>query len=86
MATDLLGGGSSSGGRNLLDDTPAPAPKTETEKIAKQAAARRVSFQEKRPEPRITRTICARSTIKRKVAGIDQKTIALEADFKCSLK
>ncbi len=42
------------------------------EKTAKEAATRRVFSQEKDPEPRITRTICARRTIKRKVieAGI----------------
>ena len=55
---------------------------TETEKIASEAATKRVLSQEKLPEPSMTRTICARTTIKRKVTGKDQKTMARAADFK----
>src|SRR3989339_273604 len=60
-----------------------PWARMETEKMAREAATRRVSSQEKDPEPRITRTICARSTMNRKITGRDQNTIALPADFKC---
>src|SRR3989338_9311896 len=63
-----------------------PCAITEMEKMARDAATRRVLSQEKFPEPRITRTICARRTIKRKVAGSDQNIICLAADFKWFLK
>ena len=53
-----------------------PWAKIERENTAKHAATKRVFSQEKVPEPRITRTICARTTMKRNITGKDQKTIA----------
>lgn len=50
-----------------------PCATTEIENKAREAATNLVSSQEKDPEPNITLTICARSTIKRKVIGNDQK-------------
>ena len=57
----------------------------ETTNRARLAAVKRVSFQSKRPEPRITLTICARKTIKRTEAGKDQKIMNLAVMAICFL-
>src|SRR5262245_36756298 len=47
----------------------------EIEKSASAAAVSFVSLQVNAPEPRTTRTICARKTMKRVASGIDQNII-----------
>ncbi len=47
----------------------------ESAKSARIAAVRRVSSQENRPEPKTSRTICARKTMMNVIAGAVQKTM-----------
>jgi putative peptidoglycan lipid II flippase len=68
--------------RVILGSPTFPWAITDMEKIASAAATSLVLSQEKVGEPKITRVIWARRTIKRKVAGRDQKIIDRAEDFK----